>query len=178
MTLLDNNTALICDAYKGCIWSYDLQSNKAEIWLQHPLLTRADETSPIPAANGIKLYNDIVFVSNTDKHLFITIPLKDTAAGTPEIFLDKVNIDDFAIDEAGTIYAATHIYNSVLKITPAKNITLIGEAEQGLTGSTAVAFGKTAADKNSIYVTTNGGMWLPPPEGVQPGKVIKMKVKP
>ncbi len=106
----------------------------------------------------------------------LKIRLNNFLAGTPELFLDKLNLDDFAIDDDGTIYATTHIYNSVLKITQEGKITIIGEAEQGLAGSTAVAFGKNN-DKNSIYVTTNGGMSLPLPGGVQAGRVAKIKVK-
>lgn len=176
MATLDNNAFLICDSYKGCIWKYDLETNTANVWLKDPLLERVDETHTVPAANGIKIFQKTVFVSNTDKHFLLKISLNNFLAGTPELFLDKLNLDDFAIDDDGTIYATTHIYNSVLKITREGKITIIGEAEQGLAGSTAVAFGKNN-DKNSIYVTTNGGMSLPLPGGVQDGRVVKIKVK-
>ncbi len=173
---LTNNIFLICDAYKGCIWKYNSDANRAEIWLQHPLLSRIDDTNPMPAANGIKIFKGTVFVSNTAKQLLIKISLNDTDAGIPELFMEKVNLDDFAIDNNGDIYAATHIYNSAVKITQQKQMVIIGEAEQGLAGSTAVAFGKREDDKNCIYVTTNGGMSLPLPKGVQEGRIIKIKI--
>lgn len=94
-----------------------------------------------------------------------------------KLFMDKMNLDDFAIDNDGTIYATTHIYNNVVKITKQKEVIIIGEAEQGLAGSTAVSFGRKGNDKNYIYVTTNGGMSLPLPEGVQEGRVVKIKIK-
>lgn len=176
MASINNNIFLICDAYKGCIWKYNLDVNRAEIWLQHPLLSRKDETNPMPAANGIKIFKGTVFVSNTAKQLLVKIPLNGTDAGIPELFMEKLNLDDFAIDSNGSIYAATHIYNSVINITQEKQLTIIGEAEQGLTGSTAVAFGKREDDKDCIYVTTNGGMSLPLPQGIQEGRIIKIKV--
>jgi hypothetical protein len=172
-----DNIFLICDAYKGCIWKYDMQANKAEVWLQHSLLARADDNNPMPAANGIKIFKDTVFVSNTAKQLLIKIPLTGNKAGTPEMFMDKLNLDDFAIDSKGNIYATTHIFNSVVKITQEKEVAIIGEAEQGLAGSTAVAFGKRDDDENSIYVTTNGGMSLPLPGGIQEARVVKIKIK-
>lgn len=177
MATLADNIFLICDAYKGCIWKYELDKNKVEVWLQHSLLARISDTDPMPAANGIKIFKDTIFVSNTAKQILIKIALNNNEPGTPELFMDKLNLDDFAFDNEGNIYATTHICNSVVKITPEKKVAIIGEAEQGLAGSTAVAFGKRDDDKNSIYVTTNGGISLPLPEGIEEGKVIKIKIR-
>ena len=173
MASLDNNNFLICDSYKGCIWKYNLGINEATVWLEHSLLKRGNESSPLPAANGIKLFENQLFVSNTEKHLLLNIPVVDNAADEPEIFLDGVNLDDFAIDNEGNVYATTHIFNSVIKITQEKMIIIIAEEEQGLAGSTAVAFGKRNDDKNYIYVTTNGGMSLPAKNGLEEGKNYK-----
>lgn len=177
MVSLTNNIFLVCDSYKGCIWKYELDKNKAEVWLQHSLLARISDTDPMPAANGIKIFKDAIFVSNTAKQILIKIALNNNEPGTPELFMDKLNLDDFAFDREGNIYATTHIFNSVVKITQEKKVVIIGESEQGLAGSTAVAFGKRDDDKNSIYVTTNGGISLPLPEGIEEGKVIKIKIK-
>ena len=51
---------------------------------------------------------------------------------------------------------------------------MIAEAEAGMTGSTALAFGK--GDSTSVYVVTNGGMSFPPPTGVEPGRVVRLDV--
>jgi hypothetical protein len=177
MTAINDHIFLICDSYKGCIWRYNMEENKSDIWLQDALLSRADEANSKPAANGIKIFKDTVYVSNTDKQLLITIELIQGNPGLPKIFMDKLNLDDFAFDPEGNIFAATHIYNSVVKITPQKTVTIIGEEQQGLAGSTAVAFGKRGSDKNCIYVTTNGGMSFPLPEGIQEGRVVKIKVR-
>src|SRR5882724_7902047 len=166
MAAINNRLVLICDSYKGCLWCYDIRENKSAVWLQDPMLSRGDPRSGIPAANGIKVFNDVVYVSNTERRILITIPLTDDRAGRPQLFIDRWNLDDFAFDEGGNIYATTHIFNSVVKITPQKEVTVIGGEAAGLAGSTAVAFGKTAADKNHIYITTNGGMSLPPAGGV------------
>jgi hypothetical protein len=160
----------------GCIFIYRLKENESAVWLQHDILSKADINTPMPAANGIKLFNQHLFVSNTDKKTLLRIPVIDNTPGEPEVWLDNINLDDFAFDKLGNLYATTHIYNSVIKISPTKQVTVIAEAEQGLAGSTAIAFGKREQDKNSIYVTTNGGMSLPLPEGMQGGKVVKIKV--
>ena len=63
----------------------------------------------------------------------------------------------------GNLYGATHVYNSVVRITPQRVVTVIADVSQGLAGSTAAAFGRNAEDRTVLYVTTNGGMSAPPP---------------
>ncbi|NIJ52639.1 SMP-30/gluconolactonase/LRE family protein [Dyadobacter arcticus] len=174
ITRLSNTTFLMCDSYLGVVWKYDLTTNTSEIWADNPLLARADDNSSLPAANGIKIFNNQVFISNTERHLLLTIDLVGDNAGPVKIDLENVNFDDFAIDLDGTIYATTHIYNSVVKISPQKQILLIADESSGVTGSTAIAFGRTPADKNSLYVTTNGGMSLPLPSGLEDANVVKL----
>ncbi|NJN86989.1 MAG: gluconolactonase [Leptolyngbyaceae cyanobacterium SL_7_1] len=84
---------------------------------------------------------------------------------------------DFAFDAAGNLYGATHIYNSVIRIAPTGDITTIAQAEQGMTGSTAIAFGQQPSDRTGIYVVTNGGMFLPPATGVVPAAVVWLEVE-
>lgn len=76
----------------------------------------------------------------------------------------------------GNLYGATHVFNSVVKITPDGMITTIAQAEQGVSGSTATAFGCTSFDSEAIYVVTNGGIFLPPPTGIVPAEVVRLEV--
>lgn len=171
---------LVADSYKGAIWLVDASKRTATVWLQHALLERADEKSPFPAANGIKVNQGRVLVSNTAKQLLIAIPVVETGlAGTPTVLKEKVNLDDFLIDQDGSLYGATHVYNSVIRIAPDGQITTIAGLAQGMTGSTAVALGKNAVGgQRALYVTTNGGMFLPPPDGVQPAKLVEILLVP
>jgi sugar lactone lactonase YvrE len=177
MTHLQGDIYLVADSYKGVIWAVDAIAKTAEIWVQDPLLARSDSNHPFPAVNGIKIYQKALFASNTQRQLLIRIPLEDNAKpGTPEEFLNNVNLDDFAFDIDGNLYGTTHVYNSAIRITPQKEITTIAKAEQGMTGNTAVAFGCTSNDKTCIYITTNGGMSLPPSTGLEPAKVVRLEV--
>lgn len=174
---LSGNRYLIADSYRGAIWELDAAQGTAEIWLEHPLLTRKTPDSTIPAVNGIKIFQGKLYASNTDRMLMLQIPI-DAAGnpGEPQIMVEQVNIDDFAFDTEGNLYGATHIYNSVVRISPTGEITTLAQAEQGMTGSTAVAFGQTADDYTALYVVTNGGMFLPPPTGVEPAEVVRLEV--
>jgi sugar lactone lactonase YvrE len=178
MALLNDRLVLICDAHLGCLWAYDLLTHKTALWLEYALLTKIDlDQFYMPAANGIKVFNGSVYVSNTERRLLLRIPLDHDQPLTPEVLRRDINLDDFAFDEQGNIYAATHIFNSVVKITPGLVVTTIAGEADGLAGSTAVAFGRTALDKDHIYVTTNGGMSLPVDGKIQPARIVKLKVK-
>jgi hypothetical protein len=175
---LADDRFLIADSYRGAIWELDAAQRMAKIWLEHPLLARRTPDSQIPAANGMKIFQNTLYVSNTDRMLMLQIPIDGAGnAGEPQTWAEQVNIDDFAFDAAGNLYGATHIYNSLVRITPSGQVTTLAEAEQGMTGSTAVAFGQTAADRTSIYVVTNGGMFLPPSTGVEPAEVVRLNVE-
>jgi hypothetical protein len=64
----------------------------------------------------------------------------------------------------------------VVKIDPDGSITTIAQAEQGMVGTTAAAFGRTQGNRTHLYVTTNGGMSFPPPTGIEPAKVVCLEV--
>jgi putative intracellular protease/amidase/sugar lactone lactonase YvrE len=177
MTHLKGDRYLVADSYKGAIWDVDVNAKTAQIWLQHSLLGRSDTSNPFPAVNGIKIYDNKLFASNTQRQLLIRIPLVgNSTPGTPEVFLTNVNLDDFAFDVMGNLYGTTHVYNSVIRISPDKQITAIASAAEGVAGSTALAFGRSDRDRDRIYVTTNGGMSLPLPTGIAPAQVVQLKV--
>ncbi|MEH1785661.1 gluconolactonase [Nostoc sp.] len=177
ITPLSDTQYLTADSYRGAIWLIDIAQRHGSIWLEHPLLARSNSENVTPAANGLKRFGDFLYVSNTEKMLLLRIPV-DTAnqPGEPEIFVEQTNIDDFAFDVEGNLYGATHIYNSVVRIASDRTTTIIAQAEAGVIGSTAVAFGQNESDRTAIYVVTNGGMFLPPPTGVVPANVVRLEV--
>jgi hypothetical protein len=101
------------------------------------------------------------------------IPIVDGKAAKPEVVLSAIGLDDFDFDPAGNLYGATHVYNSLIRIDPQKNVTVLAGLAQGMAGSTAVA---VRAEKTGLqaWVVTNGGMSLPPEGGVQTGKVLRV----
>ena len=177
MTHLIDDRYLIADSYLGAIWEFNATQKSAKVWLEHDVLDRRSLENPIPGVNGLKIFQGTLYASNTQYQHLVRIPISsDGNPNTPEIFVQNANIDDFAFDVQGNLYGTTHIYDSVVRIAPDGTMTTIAEAEQGMTGSTALAFGRTEDDRTSIYVTTNGGMSLPPKTGIQPAKVVRLEV--
>lgn len=177
LTKLKDNCYLIADSYRGAIWELNIATKSMSIWLENSDLARSSPEEVFPAVNGLKIYNNFLYASNTQKQQLVKIPiLEDSLPGTPEIFLTGINLDDFAFDEMGNLYGTTHVFNSVVKISPDRTVTTIAQLEQGMAGSTALAFGSTGSDRTNIYVTTNGGMSYPPATGLEPAKVVRLEV--
>jgi sugar lactone lactonase YvrE len=177
LTPLTSHSYLIADSYRGAIWELNQAEKTVRIWLEHPTLARSSTDKEFPGVNGLKIYSSYLYASHTEKMQLVKIPIQpDGQPGEPEIFVQPINLDDFAFDQAGNLYGTTHIYNSVVKITPNGQVTTIAQAEQGMTGSTALAFGRGESDRASIYVVTNGGMSFPSPTGLEPARVVRLDV--
>jgi hypothetical protein len=176
---LTGSRFLVADSYASCIHEADVATGRAEVWLRHRFLAHGiDPYHPVPqfpGVNGIKRFGNTLFASSTGQQKLVAIPLNpDFSAGEPRVFMTLINLDDFAFDAEGNLYGATHVYNSVVRITPERRITVIAGLEEGMAGSTAVAFGRLESDSTSLYVTTNGGMSSPPPGGIQSGRVVQV----
>jgi sugar lactone lactonase YvrE len=177
LTKLTGDRYLIADSYRGAIWELDARRGEVKIWLEHPFLARSMSENATPGVNGLKIFSEVLYASNSDKAHLVKIPLqRDFSAGEPKIFLDNAVIDDFAFDREGNLYGATHIFNSVVRISPEGAIAIIATEKQGVTGSTAVAFGHRESDRTSIYIVTNGGMFLPPATGIVAAEVVRLDV--
>lgn len=177
ITPLTDDRYLIADSYRGAIWELNLTTSAVYLWLEHADLARSSPDKEFPGVNGLKRFGSTLYASNTEKMQLVKIPLQpDGQPGEPAVFVRPVNLDDFAFDQDGTLYGTTHIYNSVVKIAPSGDRTVIAGAEQGMTGSTALAFGQTAADRTNLYVVTNGGMSFPPATGIESAKVVRLEV--
>jgi hypothetical protein len=177
LTPLTDHLYLIADSYRGAIWELNLTQASVQIWLEHPLLARANPENEIPAVNGLKIFDQVLYASNTQNAQIVQIPIQaNHQPGSPTVFVRNANLDDFAFDKAGNLYGTTHVFNSVVKIAPDGSITTIAKAEEGMVGTTACAFGKSQGDCTHLYVTTNGGMSFPPPTGVESAKVVRLDV--
>jgi sugar lactone lactonase YvrE len=135
------HSALVADSYLGAVFQIDLVDGSANTWFQHSELGKSSDRAAVPGVNGIKCFEQGVYVTNTDSARLIKIEVGSGGeAKTPTIVEYNLIGDDFAFDRGGNIYVATHSGNSVLRLSPTGRRSIIGRAEQGLAGSTACAF--------------------------------------
>lgn len=178
VTHLAGDKFLIADSYKDLIWEFDAKTRAYKIWLQNEeTIARSDPKSSFPGVNGLKIFGKTLYATNMQKAQIVKIPLNaDGTAGKPEIFVKDVFGDDFSIDESGNLFVTAHPFNRVVKVTPNGTKTVIAEAKQGVTGATSLAFGRGKNDRKTVYVVTNGGVLIPPADGVQTAKIVQLEV--
>lgn len=109
----------------------------------------------LPGVNGIKMYQNIAYVTNTDRAIVLTVkinPGEGAVLGDVEVITSKLVDDDLAVDVNGCLYINTHVHNSIIRLNPATGLReeLAGE-DEGFAGCTTDAF-----IGDVLYVTTTG----------------------
>jgi sugar lactone lactonase YvrE len=93
-----------------------------------------------------------------------------------EVVAENLHADDFAFGESGTAYIATHPAQTVMRLhTDGRRETIVGP-DEGAVGCTACAFGRGSEDRQSLYVTTTGGLLYPYRGAVQEAKLLRLNV--
>lgn len=159
----------VADDRLGAIWCVPLGGHAAAVWGTDLDLTPDPAGAPYPGApvygaNGIKVHDSAVYVSNPSRAALLRFPFRaDGTAGTIEKPYGKMrfeNVDDFAFDTAGNVYVTTVVNNTVERITPDGRTAPLLTAADGLDQPTAVAF-DTRGDATHLYVT-NAAFFTPP----------------
>jgi len=168
MTLLAPGRLLLADGRGGTIWHLDVHSKFVSRHLHDEALDAPpDFKLPTPAANGIKVHQGFLYVSNTARGAMMRVALgSDLApAGRVEVFAEPVRADDFVFSPAGNLYYTTH-RKEIMKITPARAISQVPDIGAELVGSTALAW---RAGEDGPFAINDGGFiahhWYggPPP---------------
>ncbi|MFE2476553.1 hypothetical protein [Streptomyces sp. NPDC059389] len=141
----------VADSARGLVWRVPLKGGTATIWAAGAALQPLSEIARFPAgANGIKIHNGAVWVSNTDRQTLLRIPVRrDGVAGTIETrATGLVGIDDFAFTgQDDTVLAALVTANEVALVRPNGTHSIVLTAPEGLSSPTAVAVLEKQGDK-------------------------------
>ena len=173
-------TILAADSILGAVFCIDVNSRAVKTWLQHKALAKVTDNPMMPGVNGIKLLKGSLYLSNTDAKTFLKAALTTSgdATGSVDQVYDRINVDDFAFDAEGSVYLTTHVFQSVVKIRSDGTRSKIagGPEDKLVAGTTAAAFGRTASDQTTLYVTTTGGMSNPVDGKIGPARVLSLDV--
>jgi hypothetical protein len=154
MVQIAPGTVLAADSLAGRIWQLDLASGTISDWLADLLLTTDPAaTGQSPGANGLKIHDGWLYVSNSSRQALTRVALDGARpAGTLEPFAATGPIDDFAFLEDGTIAAATH-GAALIGIDAGGGVSTL--LETGCDGCTSVLpFG----DGGDLVVLTTGNL--------------------
>lgn len=171
----DGRSLLVCESMTGRILAVGLVERRWRAWITDDRLR--PESAQIPGANGIKIRDEWVWVSITDRDLILRAHARSNGgAGPLEVVAENLRADDFAFAASGALYIATHPAQTVLRLAPDGTRTTLAGPDEGAVGSTACAFGRAPGDETALYVTTNGGLWAPYQGEPQEAKLLRLDV--
>ena len=157
LTYFNPGVFLVCDSFAGVIWKLDVKKGTITEWAKHPLLATK---TPAPGANGIKLYKNFAFVSNSSQASIARIAFDpDGNSSDIQVYKENACRDDFCISENGNIYAAGRSKNVVYFVQETGKPEVIADEENDVKGNTAAVFGRNERDAEWIYVIGDGGLW-------------------
>ncbi|MEM8982996.1 MAG: SMP-30/gluconolactonase/LRE family protein [Pseudomonadota bacterium] len=152
LSSLPDGTILTADSLAGCLWSVDKETGELSLYASDPALKpHPSDTTFVPGANGIKVYGNTLFVSNSSRGEIIKRPLDSTVPFTRHALTGP--IDDFVIDTEGVIYATSH-GDRLHRISSTGHVT--AHIDTGCNGCTAVAF---STDRRRLIVINQGNMF-------------------
>ncbi|MER7518983.1 hypothetical protein [Streptomyces sp. NPDC126499] len=149
-------TLYTADSALGRVWSLPVTGGSPTAWATGPAL---EATDALPfGANGLKVHDGAVWVSNTARGTLLRIPVKpDGSAGPIETRASGLDfIDDFAFTRHGdTVLAALIESNRLELVRPdGTHKTVLTEAD-GLDNPTSVAVGgKTVYVNSAAFFNT------------------------
>ena len=157
----------VTDTAAGAVWRIS-PNGSAELWIQDPLLQGTGELgAAVPlGVNGIALTRRqrAIIVSNTELGALLRIRIRrNGSAGEPRVVAEDpalFGIDGIALARSGAIFAAVNAQSTIVRVGQ-NGITTIADAEDGINGASAVAFG-TRSDRRNLFVV-NFGVFSPAP---------------
>jgi sugar lactone lactonase YvrE len=147
------------DSTTGTVWKVSLKSGAASIWAQGEALEPSTGQSSRFGANGIKVHDGAVWVSNTDKGTLLRIPVNahGTAGAVTTVAQGLTAIDDFAFTGQGdTVLAAQNFTSAVSLVHTDGTHQTVLTATDGLANPTSIAVhGSTVYVASGAYFTHN-----------------------
>jgi sugar lactone lactonase YvrE len=118
----------------------------------------------MPTANGIKVKDDGIYVSNSLQKKVLRIKiLPGGNPGAVQVIDEGIAADDFDVDAKGNIFLTTHPFNTIIHIEPGQPCAVIADITNNIVGPTAAVFGRAPTDRHILYVVTDGGFSRPYP---------------
>jgi sugar lactone lactonase YvrE len=151
------DTLYATDSRSGTVWKVSLHSGTASLWAQGVELEPSTASSSGFGANGIKVHDGAVWVSNTDKGTLLRIPIGEhgAAGAVTTVAQGLTAIDDFAFTGDGdTVLAAQNFVSEVSLVHPDGTHQTVLTATDGLSNPTSIAVrGSTVYVASGAYFT-------------------------
>ena len=172
VTLLSSlaGTILLADASAGVVWRFNTLTGALHVAINDTALAAPSGSSGAISigVNGIRVSDDYLYYTNTGRKDFGRVPIDPLLTGAAlssfSVLASNIGVDDFTLRE-GTAYIASGPTNEITKVDLATGdkVTLFAGNPKSteVEGATSARFGVTSATKDTLYVTTNGGLEAP-----------------
>lgn len=146
------------DSALGVIWRVDPGTGKAEIALEDAALLARPFIALAPGANGLHFSGRDMLVTVSDRATVLKYTMdRQGRFGRATLVATGIPGDDFAIGADGALFITTHPYNTLVRVGPDGQRSVIAKAAQHIVGATDAVFGTTTQDRDTLYVVTDGG---------------------
>lgn len=172
----ESDLVLIADSPTGAVWKVNFKTGDYEIALNDTTMMPAEGQALPLGINGLKLVDGYIYYSSTTRMEFCRVKVDENAnaAGDYEVIASGFLPDNMDVAPDGTAYIATDPQNSVVRITPYGQISLVagGQLSTQMPGPTSC---RLTDDLKTLYVGTSGGQ-VAPVLGTfkEPAKVVKI----
>lgn len=179
-------TVLISDSTLGVVWRLDTLTGRFNKALDFPEMKVAPNASLAIGINGIRIAKDTLYWTNSFERIIYRIKIDDNGSAARGAAVEKVVhieeaafLDDFAIGDDGTIWAAENVGNRLWAVRRNGSYAVVegGVGQITVAGDTAAAFGRGTKDKDTLYVVTSGAQ-AGPVNGTytEGGKVVAIDI--
>jgi DNA-binding beta-propeller fold protein YncE len=154
LALGDDGYLYAADSALGIIWRVPAAGGTPAAWASGPQLAPAG----FIGANGLKVHDGAVWVTNTDQGTLLRIPIGPGGAAGPihTVATGLAGVDDFTFARNGDILAALNTPSELAVIQPDGTQTIVLTSADGLSNPTAVAeAGNTIYITSAAYITQN-----------------------
>ena len=161
MAVLDKSAGslLVADSFAGLVWKANIHTGEVSKAIEDPAM-KPDPTAAFQVGiNGIKIRDHALYFDNYNFGTLSRVPIRPdgTAAGpVTTVATGLTGIDDFQLDARGDVFVAQNLPANELGFV--KEDSNSGTVLAPLTGATATQFGRTQADKKTLYITSNAGV--------------------
>jgi len=178
LTTLDDSNILTGDIYNGWVYKVNVETRKATIVINDDKMKFPAGATTNLGVNGLKIKDSYLYWTNTAVGTLnkILITPWGTPIGSSSVVSANVpKADDFVFRDDGTAFIAQNQMDELSVLPPYTETAVLvagSPISTILAGVTAGRFGRTASDRERLYLTTSGGLALPiNGTVVVPGKV-------
>jgi hypothetical protein len=154
LAMSDDGTLYVADSALGVIWRVPASGGTPTQWASGPELAPAG----FLGANGLKIHDNAVWVTNTDQGTILRIPIGPGGAAGPiqTVATGLTGIDDMAFADDDTIVAALNTVSELALVRLDGTSTIVLTSADGLSNPTSVAVaGQTLYVPSAAYITRN-----------------------